>query len=232
MRRLETSTDRGVAAAGLALGLALLGAGVAFASDEDPIERTHDGLVLVPDSAVKAAWVRPDTDFSVYERVAINKAHVSFRRGWQTDHNRQSVNRVTNRQMQEIKDEAAQMLFDALASELADGGWEVVSELDSNVLLVAPGIVDLDVTAPENRGAGRSFSFTGSAGSGTLVIELFDSVSGEILARAVDQRAAETPGNVMRMQTGAGNRADAQRVFEGWADLLREGLDALRDAGQ
>ncbi len=216
----------------LCWALSALGAGLAAASGKDPVERTHDGLVLVPDSAVKAAWVRPDTDFAVYKRVAINKVHVAFRRGWQADHNRQSVYRVTAGQMREIKDEVAQMLFDAFAEELTSGGWQVVSELDSDVLLVAPGIVDLDVTAPENRGAGRSFSFTSSSGSGTLVIELFDSVSGEILARAIDQRAAETPGNVMRMQTGAGNRADAARVFEGWADLLREGLDALRDSDQ
>ena len=68
----------------------------------------------------------------------------------------------------------------------------------------------------------------GTVPGSELCYLLFTDMTGEILARAVDQRAANTPGNIMRMSSGAGNRAEVAKVFAGWADLLREGLDELR----
>ena len=91
---------------------------------------------------------------------------------------------------------------------------------------------DLDVTAPDVARSGRSYNFASSAGAATLYLELYDSVSGEILARAVDRKAARHPGDLMRWSNKVTNRSDARRVFAGWAGLLRARLDEIHGKDQ
>ena len=68
---------------------------------------------------------------------------------------------------------------------------------------------------------------TTTAGAATLYLELYDSVSGEILARAIDRKAANHPGDLMRWSNKVTNRAEAKRVLAGWAGLLRQRLDEI-----
>lgn len=234
-RRLNTFTDNDRHARRVGICVCLLVvccAGAAVADDDDgPAQKSHDGLELVPDSDVMGVWLRPGVDFSLYERVMIPEVPVAFRRGWQVQQNRSSVNRITSRDVQRIKDETSSMLRDAIVKELSgDGGFDVVDTADTDVLLIRPQVVDLDVTAPDTRGTRTTHNLASSAGSATLYLELFDSVSGEILGRAVDQRVARTPGDIMRMSNSVTNRSEAEKIFAGWADLLREGLDELRGA--
>jgi hypothetical protein len=59
-----------------------------------------------------------------------------------------------------------------------------------------------------------------------LVVELYDSVSNEILARAIDQRRARNVGN-LRWTTSATNREAARKILRRWAGLLVERLDEV-----
>ena len=121
-----------------------------------------------------------------------------------------------------------EVFVEALSSK---GGLKVVDAADTDVLLLRPAIIDLDVTAPEPDGTGRSRSFASSAGAATLFLELFDSVTGEVLARAVDRQSANQPGDIMRMTSSVTNRNAAKGILTGWADLLRQSLDELRAPG-
>ena len=193
------------------------------------MQRTHDGLELVPDSGVMAAWLKPEADFSVYQRVMILEATVAFRKNWLMDQNRRSVHRVTNRDVQRIKGEVATQLHEVFVAEMSsDGGMEVVDAPDTDVLLLRPAIIDLDVVAPETQGMRRTHNLVRSAGAATLYLEMFDSVSGEIMGRVVDRQEAAETGDVMRLATSASNRADAERLLAGWARQLRQALDELR----
>ena len=206
-------------------------ASAVVAESEGPVQRTHDGLELVPDTKVMAAWVKSEADFSAYGRVMILEAPIAFRKNWQRDQNRGSIHRITNRDVQRIKEEMAKLFREVFVEELSsDGGFEVVDTPDTDVLLLRPAIIDLDVTAPESRGTGRSYNFASSAGAATLFLELYDSVSGEILARALDRKSANHPGDVMRLSNTVTNRVEAERILAGWADLLRRSLDELRGA--
>ena len=68
-----------------------------------------------------------------------------------------------------------------------------------------------------------------SYGLVTLILELYDSQSGEILARAADRRDAtrDTSNSLARVST-AFVQADVRRLFNYWGGLLREQLDAIR----
>lgn len=62
-----------------------------------------------------------------------------------------------------------------------------------------------------------------------MYLELYDSVSGEILARIVDRRRMGDYGGTMRWSSSVSNRADASRLFKRWADMLRKGLDEVHE---
>jgi hypothetical protein len=106
-----------------------------------------------------------------------------------------------------------------------DDGYEVVDVADYDVLVLRPAIIDLDITATDTRSAGRSRTATATAGSATLVLELFDSVSGQIIARAADRQRVRSRGGRVAFSNRITNVAEARRMFGSWADILRERLD-------
>jgi hypothetical protein len=69
-------------------------------------------------------------------------------------------------------------------------------------------------------------TYTANSGRMTLVLELRDSVTGELLARVVDTQSGRTSGtwNITNRVT---NTADARRAITAWATALRRGLDDL-----
>jgi len=83
------------------------------------------------------------------------------------------------------------------------------------------------VTAPDTLTAGRSRSFSASAGQATLFLELYDSVTGDLLARAIDVEEAGDRGFI-GVRNGVTNRQDAERVLRKWADLLGTFLQNAR----
>ncbi|MBW2715443.1 MAG: DUF3313 family protein [Deltaproteobacteria bacterium] len=195
----------------------------ACASEPSPrnVEVTHDGLVRVANSRVERAWIKPDVDFSQYTEVGLLDAFVSFRRNWRMNHSR-----VRTRDMERIKTTLAEEFRRIFTDSLQSGGYPVVTDADDHVLLIRPAIIDLDVAAPDTMSAGRSTSFTASPGAMTLVIELYDSVSNEILARAIDRRRARNVGNIQWATSGS-NREAARRILRRWANLLVSRLDEV-----
>ena len=95
------------------------------------------------------------------------------------------------------------------------------------MLILRPALIDLDITAPDIPVAGRVTNYVASAGAATLYIELYDSVSGEILARIIDRKRMRDYG-YMQWSTSVSNRAEARRMLKRWASMLREGLDQVQ----
>jgi len=82
------------------------------------------------------------------------------------------------------------------------------------------------VTAPDTMAPGRSRTYTANPGSMTLVMELRDSITGELLARAVDTRGGRATGT-MTLTNRVTNTAEARRAIGVWASALRRALDDL-----
>jgi hypothetical protein len=64
------------------------------------------------------------------------------------------------------------------------------------VLRVKIKILNLYVNAPDTMAAGRSRTFTVSAGEMTMFMELYDSETGAVLARVVDRREGRNTGQM------------------------------------
>lgn len=190
-------------------------------------EVSFDGLHLHPDKDVAALYLKPEAEFEVYTRFLMLETYVAFRKNWQRE-TRVAGRRVSNKEMEKIKQEVAALFHDTFVEQLeADDGYPMVEEPDTDVLLLRPAIIDLDIIAPDVPVAGRVTNYTAATGAATLYLELYDSVSGEILARIVDRRRMGDYGGYMRWSTSVSQRADAQRLFKRWADMLRTGLDEV-----
>ena len=187
-----------------------------------------ENLVPVEDAKSAAAYIDPNADFTVFKRVMILDTFVAFRSGWERDQRRGTRGtRISARDIDRIKTRVSELFNSVLIEVLeANDGYEVVSESDNDVLLIRAAIIDLDVTAPDVSTPGRTTTYTADSGAATLYIELYDSVSGQIIGRAIDRQAARNSGSMMRWTNRATNTADARRIFRRWADRLRGFLDS------
>lgn len=207
----------------LVLAPILLLPALVMAQDEDAQE-TWDGLVVVEDSNVANAFIDPEADFSVFRRVSILEPYVAFRSNWKRDQNRSRSRNVRATDVERIKEDVARIFMEVFVERLEEAGYEVVNYVGEDVLIVRPAIIDLDITAPDVRSAGRSRTYTASTGAATLFVELFDSLSSDLIGRAVDRRNAGRRSFAIASNRVT-NRADARREFGAWADTLIEFLD-------
>ena len=184
---------------------------------------------LDPVKGAKAALVEidPNADFSVYKRLVLLDTQVAFRSGWERDQKRPGSRiGISKSEVNKIKDEVA-ALFEQVFSEVlsADGGYEIVTEADEDVLLIRTAIIDLDITAPASQTSYASRTYTNQTGAATLYIELFDSISGQILGRAADRQTIRGGDDQFTWTNKASNRNNATKLFREWALALRKFLD-------
>ena len=191
-------------------------------------EYTVEGLKLVPDTKdIALVWAEPGADLSQYDRVYLVEPYVAFKKNWQRDQNRGTM-KVKTSDMERIKTNVKELFMEVFTEELENAGYNLANERAEDVLIVKPAIIDLNVNAPDIRTAGRTNTFTSSAGSMTLYMELYDSQTDDLLAKALDPTADRDSG-FMQWQTGPANRAAGKRMMRPWAEALRKGLDKSRE---
>ena len=194
-------------------------------------EVTPEGLKLVPNTKVSAVYLRDGADFSGYDKVKILDCYVAFRKNWKLDHNGGSLLLVSDSDMTRIKTQLADEFKKVFTRELAAKGQALVTVDGKGVLILRPAIINLDVTAPDTMSVSPSRSFSTSAGQATLFLELYDSVTGELLARAYDAELAGESGFI-GVRNGMTNRSDADRVLTKWATILGTFLENARNSGK
>jgi Protein of unknown function (DUF3313) len=201
-----------------------------FAESEPP-QVLPDGLQLVEQDSRGEIYADPDVDWSVYTSIQLEQATVAFRKNWQRDQNQYpNMLRVKASDMDKIKTELSELFNEVFVEELTqNGGYQMATESGENVLRIAPQIVDLDVYAPDIPQPGIQRSYTRRAGRMTLQLELYDSVTGDLLATASDRREAPDRG-YMQWTTSVSNRFDARLMLQSWARDLRKRLDEARNS--
>ncbi len=196
---------------------------------QKPPETSHDGLTLVHDTKLQLVYLRPGVDFSQYTQVELLDCLVAFRRNWQRDQNRTGSFRVTKMDMDRISQSLAKMFDEIMREELSTNGkLPLVDTADETTLILRPAIIDLDISAPDSKSmsAGRGGQFSTSSGSMTLYLEIFDGMTGEILARIADRQTDRS--SRMTWHDSVTNTGDAKRAIRSWAVALREGMQTVR----
>jgi hypothetical protein len=186
-----------------------------------------DGLVQRPHPRIAALWVKPDAEIVAYRNVLLDPVEISFARNWDPNRGgRSNLGRLDAGDIAAIKEGVAEIFRETFRAELERGGYQLVTEPGPDTLRVSPAIVDLFITAPDTMSAGRGRTYTANSGRMTLVLEARDSMTGEILARAIDARSGRGTG-MMTISNRVTNTADARRAIGIWATALRQALDDL-----
>ena len=201
------------------------------ATAEETPEVTVDGLYHIKDTNLAIVYIQPDADLGQYRRVYLLDAYVAFKKNWQPDQNRSMVHRINADDMAKIKAELSSLFQDVFTKTLQESGYELATERAEDVLMIKPAIINLDLIAPDTTSAGSTHSYSESAGKMTLYLELYDSVTNDLIAKALDRKKDRQTG-YFKWQDRISNRAAANRILQVWANVLKEGLDeAMGNAG-
>jgi hypothetical protein len=191
-------------------------------------EVTHDGLHKVDNSRMKMAWVKPDADLSGYSKVRLVGSGVEYR----TVKGADSTQRANSRRTDFPMSEEARNRFEKLVGEVfrdeigKSKHYTLVEEDGPDVLEVKGALIDVLSNVPPDM-IGRGEYYLSKIGEATLLLEIRDSESNEIIARAADRSAIE-PAFVVRSNRVT-NTSEVRREVRKWAVILREALDRFHD---
>jgi hypothetical protein len=190
---------------------------------------TWDGLVRIKSKRLEYVYLLPGADFRGYTKVMLDPTELALKKNWLRDYNSSTMglsSRLSERDVQDALAKASPVANEVLAEAFKEGGYPVVTESGPDVLRVRTAVVDISVSAPDVKTAGRSRSFAQEAGYATLVIEVRDSVSGALLGRAVDGKVAGDNGALVR--NSVTNRSDFRQLVKRWASIGVKGLGELK----
>ncbi len=218
---------RFVSIAGLAGALLMSVAAQAAPSPDLAEVMSYDGLQKTTIKGIDLAYVRPGATLAGYTSVQLDPIYVAFIKGWTPTAAAGSPFPVSAAKRTEIKQQIATLVHTAFVKEIqTKGGFPVVDAAGPHVLLVKINIINLDITAPVAQSAGMTANWTSTAGHATLYAELYDSETGQVLARVIDSEAAQ--GNGLS-DYYMNNMIYGQWIAEAWAKVLVGALDKARD---
>lgn len=180
-----------------------------------------EGLQQVRSRNFEAAFVRPGVTFAAYDKLMVEELELAFR----TPDREQ--NQFALGEDQKTRFRAA--MATAFGEELGKlEAAEVVTEPGPEVLALNVRVQDIVARAPGRRvgGAGRAGFALETVGEMTLVLELRDSQSGEVLVRVFDRQAVEGAA-MLSGDSVVSTWEGVERVVRQWASRAREGLDRV-----
>lgn len=161
----------------------------------------------VPNTAVEYAYVNQEADFSRYTRLMSGGLEIYFPEGEEAP-DPADLDRIRG------------YFRDAFVAAIGDA-YEIVTEPGPDVLKVSAQVIDMKMTS-----GGAVFDASGrlrdivAHGELTFLMEMSDSVTGQVLARAGDKSTD------ISAERDDANWEDVRRAAEYWAGLFRNWLDA------
>jgi len=208
----------------------LLAFGATAIAQDDSLDTTFDGLVRVEKAEFKLVWVDPDVDFSAYNKYLPGGGEFQFRAVKKTS---STVARSRNQSEFYISDKDKQKLADTVSQvfneELAKSKKFTLAEAPGADTLIIRGMLHDIVSQVPPELMGRGEIYLSSVGEATLVIEALDSLSGEVIYRAVERRAAQRPGGQMIVANTVTTWSEVRRLARLWAGKLRKGMDSVHN---
>jgi hypothetical protein len=182
----------------------------------------YEGLADVRKPYFEVAQVRPETVFSAYDGIIVNAPELAFR----TPDRSQKQFPLDENQKRRFEE----ALTEAFSLEISDlKNLDLKDQPGPSVLELTVRVENITATVPTGQGTQLGFALT-AVGEATLILELRDSESGEVLARGVDTRAVQ--GAALGRDGGLVTRwEDVEKLCSRWASMARSRLDALIDQG-
>ncbi len=197
-------------------------------------EYTFDGLVRVDNSRFRNAWADPEVDFSQYNKVMPGGAEFEFRAVSKTAGAGRTLSSRGSQREFWISDANRDKLVDTVSAvfreELSKAqGWEAAEEAGPDVLILRGALLDIVSFVPPDL-VSRGEIYLSSVGQATLVVEGIDSMSGEVVFRAVERRSIESGGRDLIRANAVTTWSEVRRVARRWATIMREGLESIHES--
>lgn len=199
------------------------GAQVLLATGSDA-EIIGDGLHRVDPSVMDTAWVRPGLDLSGYARIYFLPTAVQFREVPERRYSARSMESATEFPVSDVMQTRLRNAFGETFYEAVQDAesYELSEEVGRDVLLVRGFLTDVASGVPPEL-PGSNVGSVRWAWESTIVIELRDSMSDDVLARVASRERVEGPFE--RSAVGA----LTPRIVQDWSRLLVRRLEELTD---
>ena len=226
MRTLATLQSIGL----LALAVATTGPLAATKADVDAA-MGRGGLQKISVKGLDLAYARPGASLAKYKRFRIDPVSVEFDKSWEPTRTGSNI-KLNSEEREAIRAGVAKAVEDEFAKALQkDGAYQMASESAPDVLGIKVNILNLYINAPGGTGMGRSRTYVSTAGQMTLMSELVDAASGQVLARVADRREANAGAARLEIADRIVNEGAVRDVAAAWAQILRKAMDKARAIG-
>ena len=184
-------------------------------------EFNYEGLKTGDSQRFEIAQFRPGVDFTHYTAVQIPDPELEFRR---PDRSQQEFP-LSDEQKARFRDLLAASFRDAFATS---NTLTVVSHSGADVLSLDVRVIEIVARVPPTSGGigSRGTIALDATGQVTLVLEISDSESGQLLARGVETREIRGAA-VLRDASMLTRWEDVETLTDRWADAARSGMEDL-----
>ena len=176
--------------------------GFTYAQDhmgEQVAAAVAEGELVEGKSKFRDTWVNPAVDFSKYNKILPGDAEFEFRdvgpgkKYRSTMHSSSSKNEFGI--LGEDQEKFKNVVGEAFVKELSKSKkYDIVDQAGPGTILLEGSVLDIVSHVPPER-TGRSDVYLATVGTATLVIELIDSETGQILAYIEERRKIGSPGS-------------------------------------
>ena len=187
-------------------------------------EVTYDGLHRVDNAGFAMVWVKPGAGLARYTKIQTTKPTFHYRAVKGTGRASDEEFEVPERRREDFE----RIVQESFEKSLAKSKYyQLTNEPGPDTLLLVSALHDIVSKVPPERGQ-RGTTFVSEIGEATLVLELRDSESNEVLARAAERRSV-VPTQELSMSSGVNSASEVRKVSAWWAGKLRDQLDRLHE---
>jgi hypothetical protein len=209
-------------------------------ADEKPSLATIEGapdLEKVKRAKFRETYVNMATDFTRYNKLYLGGAYFDYRDVGEPRRYRTNMYTSSRKSFfgisQKDREKFEGMADEAFTKELLKSKqFTLTEELDENTIIMRGAVVDIVSRAPPEF-VGRSEVYLANVGEATLILELLDGKTGEVLARVAERRSMGRQVDLMTaMPTNSVTIwSDVRRWASSSARRLRSELDSAASGG-
>ena len=207
-------------------------------AEDKPTLATVEGapdLEKVSRAKFRETFVNMSADFTRYNKLYLGDAYFDYRDVGEPKRYRTNMYSSSTKSFfgipEEDRKKFEEITDEAFTKELEKSKKFTISDsLDENTIIMRGAVVDIVSRVPPEF-VGRSEVYLANVGEATLVLELLDGKTGDVLARVAERRAMGRPGGSVDLMTAMPTNsvtawADVRRWAASSARRLRSELDA------
>jgi hypothetical protein len=181
--------------------VSLISLGLANAQEQPGDASSHAELQKIK-AGFKETWVHPDANFTEYDKVYLWEAQFEYRDVGPARSTRSTM--MSTRKREFGISDADREKFEEIVKEAFVKGiqrgkrFELVNEVGPNTIIMRGAALDIVSLVPPET-VGRSEIYLASVGEATLMLELLDAETGDVLAVVSERRPMGRSGGIDSM---------------------------------